>query len=156
MPPKKVCRFWKPTYISFNMTSKNDKNFTNYCVSETLLIFGVNLYLGRCLLYAKLNVNEANCKQWLRQVFPYGLQVNVGTMFFISDCSSHMSQENYRIEELCFNWFNIRNSSVILVWSGNTVLVSYYTVSPVCRTQKPCHQIILLMKVFFNRNWSAI
>lgn len=46
--------------------------------------------------------------------------------FFISDCCSHMSQENYRIEELCVNRFNIWNSSVILVWSGNTVLVSWH------------------------------
>ena len=44
--------------------------------------------------------------------------------FFISDCCSYMSQENNRIEELCLDRFNIWNPSIILVWSGNTVLVS--------------------------------
>ena len=28
-------------------------------------------------------------------------------VFFSSDCSPYMSQEDYRTEELRFNWFNI-------------------------------------------------
>ena len=43
------------------------------------------------------------------------------------DCSSYLSQENYRIEELRINWINIWNSSVVLVWSRNTILVSWAT-----------------------------
>ena len=47
--------------------------------------------------------------------------------FLLLDCSSYLSQENYRIEELRINWINIWNSSVVLVWSRNTILVSWAT-----------------------------
>ena len=48
--------------------------------------------------------------------------------FLLLDCSSYLSQENYRIEELRVNWINIWNSSVVLVWSRNTILVSSATI----------------------------
>lgn len=77
--------------------------------------------------------------------------------FFISDCCSYMSQENYRIEELCFDRFNIWNPSIILVWSGNTVLVSSCSLLLLCAEHKtsssnhPAHDIF-----FFKVNLSAL
>ena len=52
----------------------------------------------------------------------------VFVFFLLLDCSSYLSQENYRIEELRINWINIWNSSVVLVWSRNTILVSSATI----------------------------
>ena len=52
----------------------------------------------------------------------------VFVFFLLLDCSSYLSQENYRIEELRVNWINIWNSSVVLVWSRNTILVSWATI----------------------------